>query len=426
MTKAWTEIAIKRKKFEGKRKTHTIPNTGGLSFSVREDGTYYEWRMMRCGENYKVHIGSVYEFSLEEAKNQAHQYRQNVKLGLPPQFDSLNQSALSFQDAYDEYISSREFNDLKLSYRKTFIFRMEKYVVLTKNSTSTRDELRKAQVELKKNKLADVSLSSITEIVARQMWSKIKSAESANVAKAIKSHCKIIVDWNMEHNGVVLETNPFNFSVPRTNQKKREKFFTDTEIGKLISEFKEQASPKRQFFNCALLTGWRNGEITKMRWDEIEYGVKVPNSNQVIAIWNSPSESNKSNQATRFVLTDRIVRQIDSLPRLGEYVFSHGNKDHGGHDLPMTRPAKTVRKILNKIGLSDEYRLHTLRHTMVTRLKEFDVSAADIDRFLGKSVREGSASHSTYSHSDSILAKLRVAETWESHLVNLGFGGDND
>ena len=67
----------------------------------------------------------------------------------------------------------------------------------------------------------------------------------------------------------------------------------------------------------------------------------------------------------------------------------------GGHDLPMTRPAKTVRKILNKIGLSNEYRLHTLRHTMVTRLKEFDLSAADIDRFLGKSVRQGSASHST-------------------------------
>ena len=87
----------------------------------------------------------------------------------------------------------------------------------------------------------------------------------------------------------------------------------------------------------------------------------------------------------------------------------------------MTRPAKTVREIFNKIGLSSEHKLHTLRHTMVTRLKEFDVSAAEIDRFLGKSVREGSASHSTYAHSDSILAKLRVAETWESHLANLGY-----
>ena len=73
------------------------------------------------------------------------------------------------------------------------------------------------------------------------MWSKIKSTESANITKAIKSHCKVIVDWNMEHNGVVLETNPFDFSVPRTNQKKREKFFTDTEIGKLIREFTEQS-----------------------------------------------------------------------------------------------------------------------------------------------------------------------------------------
>ena len=147
----------------------------------------------------------------------------------------------------------------------------------------------------------------------------------------------------------------------------------------------------------------------------------MPNTNQTVAVWNSPGESNKSNQATRFVLTERVVRQIESLPKLGEYVFSYGNRDAGGHDLPMTRPAKTVRKIFNKIGLSSEHKLHTLRHTMVTRLKEFDVSAADIDRFLGKSVREGSASHSTYSHSDSILAKLRVAETWESHLVNLGY-----
>ena len=101
--------------------------------------------------------------------------------------------------------------------------------------------------------------------------------------------------------------------------------------------------------------------------------------------------------------------------------FHMETRTQGGHDLPMTRPAKTVRKIFNKIGLSSKYKLHTLRHTMVTRLKELDVYAADIDRFLGKSVREGAASHSTYSHSDSILAKLRVAETWEHHLVNLGY-----
>ena len=271
------------------------------------------------------------------------------------------------------------------------------------------------------NKIGALQLSAITENLARKLWSTVKETENHSVAKIVKSHCKVVVDWAMQNKGIHLQFNPFGFSIPRLPIQQNNSFFSDENLRQLIAEFSKQTTPKRQFLNCALLTGWRNGEIAKMRWDEIERGVKVLNSNHTVTIWNSPIQSNKSNQATRFVLTDRVLNQIDALPRLSEYVFSYGNKDQGGYDLPMTRPAKTVRKILNKIGLSDEYRLHTLRHTMVTRLKEFDVSAADIDRFLGKSVREGSASHSTYSHSDSILAKLRVAESWKNHLVNLGY-----
>ena len=88
----------------------------------------------------------------------------------------------------------------------------------------------------------------------------------------------------------------------------------------------------------------------------------------------------------------------------------------------MTPPTKRVRHIMCKMGLSEGYSLHVVRHTMVTRLKELDVPAANIDRFLGKTVREGSSSHSTYAHSDSLNSKLAVAMEWENHLVSLGFG----
>ena len=348
---------------------------------------------------------------MAEAKVRAEAARKNVKSGYPPDYASISSIELTMQEAYDQFIKSEYFLKNKPSYQSVFRYRMEKYVVegVTADSRTT------------VAKVGKLNLLNINEIEARRLWSDVAKHANANVAKAIKTHCKVIIDWAMQVLGVTLPTNPFDFSTPRLRKQTNTTFFTGDTLASLILEFRQLEAPKRQFLNCVLLTGWRNGEIAKMRWDEIEYGVRVPNTNQIVTVWNSPGESNKSNEATRFVLTERVVRQIESLPKLGEYVFSYGNRDAGGHNLPMTRPAKTVRKIFNKIGLSSEHKLHTLRHTMVTRLKEFDLSAADIDTFLGKRVREGSPSHNTYAHRDSILAKLRVADTSESHLVNLGY-----
>ena len=76
LPKSWTETAIRRYRFTGGRQTFTIPNTGGLNFNVRDDGSYYEWRMMKDGQTFKCHIGSVHELSLEQAKEKA---RESVK-----------------------------------------------------------------------------------------------------------------------------------------------------------------------------------------------------------------------------------------------------------------------------------------------------------------------------------------------------------
>ena len=226
----------------------------------------------------------------------------------------------------------------------------------------------------------------------------------------------------MQDLGCDLPTNPFNFSIPRTAKQQRQNIFTDEHLEQLIQLFQSEKAPKRQFLLCSLLTGWRNGELAKMKWDQIEYDVAVPKTNHRVAIWNAPAEVLKSNSNNRFLLTERFLEQIQGLPQINGYVFSFGNTSTGGDALPMTPPTKRVRHIMCEMGLSEGYSLHTLRHTLVTRLKELDVPAANIDRFLGKTVREGSSSHTTYAHSDSLNSKLSVAMEWENHLVSLGFG----
>lgn len=103
------------------------------------------------------------------------------------------------------------------------------------------------------------------------------------------------------------------------------------------------------------------------------------------------------------------------------FVFTYGNMNKGGEEIYMTPPTKRVRSIMNKLNIPSTLSLHSIRHTLVTRLKEFGVPAANIDKFLGKSVREGASSHSTYAHSDSLTSKLAVVNRWDEYLISLGY-----
>ena len=420
LPKNWTETAIRRYRFTGSRQTFTIPNTGGLNFSVRGDGSYYEWRMMKNSQTYKRHIGSVHELSLEQAKEEARRFRQNVKNGLPPQRKEDSVKDLLFQDLYYAYISSSEFSNRKPSYQEVFKYRIEKYAANPSEGKHSKKNSTKSKKELNNNKLSAIYMSALDEKIARQFWSSVKDASNPHVAKAVKSHCKTIIDWAMQDLGTDLDANPFNFSVPRIAKQQRQNIFTDPHLRQLIQLFQSEPIPKRQFLLCSLLTGWRNGELAKMKWKEIEYDVAVPKTNNKVAIWNAPAETLKSNSNNRFLLTERFLQQINELPRNNEYVFSFGNTNARGDSLPMTPPRKRVRQIICEMGLTEGYSLHTLRHTLVTRLRELDVPAANIDRFLGKTVREGSSSHSTYAHSDSLNSKLSVALEWENLLTKLG------
>ena len=60
--------------------------------------------------------------------------------------------------------------------------------------------LREKQSIFQHNKIGALKLSGITEQLARQLWSTIKDAESHSVAKIVKSHCKVVVDWAMQNN----------------------------------------------------------------------------------------------------------------------------------------------------------------------------------------------------------------------------------
>ena len=55
----------------------------------------------------------------------------------------------------------------------------------------------------------------------------------------------------------------------------------------------------------------------------------------------------------------------------------------------------------------------------MTYLSESGVPAAEIDRFIGKQVSEGAASHAAYDFAPKLGEKKKVADTWATLVKRL-------
>jgi len=427
------ETAIKRMKAPMRERTVSIEGTRGLSLILRPDGTkYYYFRKTLRGKAFKHYIGSVEDFTLEQAKAEADRANKNIKQGFQPGRVSKQSGSLTFQQAYELYVASPEFSEKSPRYQDEFKLLLEKYAVQGKGMSPARRQLQNSATHLAKHKVGFVLLVDLSESLAREFYAAVKqNADGSNPARRanlVKSHCKVIFDYMLLNQATDLRSNPFSFDVPRQKARVRDRVFSKSELERLIACFGAEPEKRRQFLNCCLLTGWRNGELAKMRWVELEWDVAIAahnhNDPRTVTIWNAPPSSNKSKRAIRFVLSNAISEQILSLPRQNEWVFTYGNMNAGGDGLPMTPPTKRVREIMCELGFPGTPTLHTIRHTLVTTLKEQGFAAAAIDRFLGKDVKEGAASHGAYDHADSLAEKLTIAGAWESYLKSLGFGSN--
>ena len=106
----------------------------------------------------------------------------------------------------------------KPDYKQNFKYRMEKYVV-----GDTAGDIRNI-------KLSSIILSNIDEPIARQHWASVKSFSNPNVAKTVKSHCKVVIDWAIQNLGIQLPFNPFSFSAPNVVVQRREEIFSDPQV----------------------------------------------------------------------------------------------------------------------------------------------------------------------------------------------------
>ncbi len=161
-----------------------------------------------------------------------------------------------------------------------------------------------------------------------------------------------------------IKSNPIR-EVPRLKESPgRLRYLTIEEINRLLENCPPPPHPLRTLIIVALTTGMRKSEIFKLKWEYIRddrfFILPVSKNNSVRVI----------------PLNNTLLRTLESLPRVSEYVFL-GRKNKPFVDLKIS-----FKEACSKAGI-EGFRFHDLRHTYASHLAMKGVHMRALQELLG-------------------------------------------
>ncbi len=156
---------------------------------------------------------------------------------------------------------------------------------------------------------------------------------------------------------------------------------------RLLDECDRQSSPNRSrslglFLRVALSTGMRSGEISALRWDQIDIQARV------ITVGRAKTSNGTGR---RIPFGPELASAIAAY--LGWYAVQFGPLEAGWHLFPWGKPSPTdpKRHITDVTGAWEALReragvicrLHDLRHTAATKMAEAGIAESTMKSILG-------------------------------------------
>jgi integrase len=172
----------------------------------------------------------------------------------------------------------------------------------------------------------------------------------------------------------LMETNPFAHLQQVGVPERQPAYFSKAEFQTLLNAIREQWL--RDLVVFAAMTGMRRGEITNLRWSDVDVQRKL------ISIQSNPTFKTKQGKKRVVPMSDLVFNQLSAKTSRAtcEYVFHIGgrkiNDDHAG---------KKLRAYVDEAGLNPKLHFHSLRHTFASWLVQDGVSLYEVQKLLGHS-----------------------------------------
>ena len=165
--------------------------------------------------------------------------------------------------------------------------------------------------------------------------------------------------------------------------------------------------PEGHWVRVLLLTAQRGGEVTAMRWSDLDVDA---------ATWTVPAAVAKSGRANLVPLSPAVMDLIRSMPELGDFVFTTTG------DKPINAFAKTKLTLDKYIAGKGEalpaWRFHDLRRTAATHMVRLGIGETVVSRVLNHAVKGVTAQ--VYALHSYAPEKRQALETWAEEVTGNG------
>jgi integrase len=189
---------------------------------------------------------------------------------------------------------------------------------------------------------------------------------AAYQANRIHSNLRKLFNWCMERG--IVDLSPVMGTKPPTREQARDRVLTDDEIRAMLTACAKDVYPFRQFVPLLLATAQRRGEVSQMKWRDLDLDAKQ---------WVIPADLSKNGKPHVVPLNDFALRLLAEVPRFPDcdWVFTTTRRS------PISGFSKALRHIHAKSETS-EWRFHDLRRTAASGMARAGIAPHVVEKVL--------------------------------------------
>lgn len=380
-----TELKLKRFKAPAGKRVELL-DQNGLGIRIGRKWTWF-YKYTFDGRRLRLTLGIYPGMSLSEARREAAEARLKVEKGIDPGAErkaekAAHKAAPTFAEALEEF-----------------------WQIELKEKKSGKDTKRL----IEKDTLDPWGKRKVASIKRRDIVVLLDKVRERAPVTANRLHGSLTRLFNFCAERGIIEDSPAT-RIRKTKEKGRKRVLTDEEL-KVVwpalapADKRIDAYPTTKLsLKMIVLTGQRPGEVTNMRWDELEPG----------GIWNNPAGKRGEDEPVKVPLTSlalEVIEQARAYADGGPWVFPSSYKKGA----PITRASlnRAINRHWKELELEDPFTPHDLRRTLRTRLAELGVDDIVAERVLGHKLQGIMA---IYNRHDYTTEKRQALEKWETKL----------
>lgn len=213
-----------------------------------------------------------------------------------------------------------------------------------------------------KRDIRDITQNHVNEIL-----DGLIAADKPSEANHALGVIKTLFGWCVERD--LLAISPCMKVKKPAKHGSRSRTLTNDELKSVWLAARADGYPFGVMTQLLILTAQRRGEVTHLRWSQIDWAAKV---------WTIPAELSKNGREHVLPLTDAVIAVLKSVPRMHDDIVFPAR---GNDDAVVSGFTRAKARLDKKSGV-EEWTLHDLRRTTATGLAKIGVAPHVIERIL--------------------------------------------